>query len=136
MQVYTPPYSPHFDRMLESTFRMVERLAEYVQLRKIEPRPGMISALLNAEVMGEFLPDEGIIGTVSLLIGGGFDTTTSLLAGSLDWLDNHVADRQRLLEDPDLTNTPTQEFLPPFPPPHGGGRTAPHGRESPPLPFS
>ena len=81
MQVYTAPDSPNWDRMLETTFRMVERLAEYVQIRKTEPRPGMITALLNAKVMGEFLPDEGIIGTVTLLIGGGFDTTTSLLAG-------------------------------------------------------
>ena len=73
--------------------RMVGRLAEYVQIRKTEPRPGMISALLNAKVMDEFLPDDGIIGTVTLLIGGGFDTTTSLLAGALDWLDAHPDER-------------------------------------------
>jgi len=123
MQVYTPPDSPHFDRMLESTFRMVERLAEYVQLRKIEPRPGMISALLNAEVMGEFLPDDGIIGTVTLLIGGGFDTTTSLLAGALDWLNTRPEERRRLVDDPDRLNTATEEFLRHFTPAQGGGRT-------------
>ena len=44
MQVYTAPDSPNFDRMLETTSRMVERLAEYVQIRKTEPRPGMITA--------------------------------------------------------------------------------------------
>src|SRR5256885_9289646 len=126
MQVYTPPDSPHFDRMLESTFRMVERLAEYVQLRKIEPRPGMISALLNAEVMGEFLPDDGIIGTVTLLIGGGFDTTTSLLAGALDWLDTRPEERRLLVDDPAGLNTATQEFLPPLTPAHGGGAAIPH----------
>ncbi len=107
MQVYTAPDSPNWDRMLETTFRMVGRLAEYVQIRKTEPRPGMITALLNAKVMGEFLPDEGIIGTVTLLIGGGFDTTTSLLAGALDWLDTRsrraraVGRRHRLHEHRD-----------------------------------
>ena len=100
MQVYTPPDSPNFDTMLELTMLMHRRLAEFVQLRKTEPRPGMITALLNARVMGEPLPDADVVGTVSLLIGGGFDTTTSLLAGSLDWLDDHVDDRHRLVEDP------------------------------------
>jgi cytochrome P450 len=109
--------------MLELTSRMVQRLAEYVEIRKTQPRPGMITALLNAEVMGEFLPDAGIIGTVSLLIGGGFDTTTSLLAGSLDWLDHRVADRSRLVDDADLMNTATEEFLRHFTPAQGGGRT-------------
>ena len=123
MQVYTPPDSPNFDHMLEATFRMVERLAQYVQIRKTEPRPGMITELLNAKVMGEFLPDDGIIGTVSLLIGGGFDTTTSLLAGSLDWLDSHPDDRARLVDDTDLMNSATEEFLRHFTPAQGGGRT-------------
>ena len=39
MQVYTAPDSPNFDHMLETSSRMVERLAEYVQFRKTEPRP-------------------------------------------------------------------------------------------------
>src|SRR3954470_17786982 len=100
MQVYTAPDSPNWDRMIDATMRMVGRLAEYVQIRKSEPRPGMISALLNAKVMDEFLPDDGIIGTVTLLIGGGFDTTTSLLAGALDWLDGHPEERSLLLHPP------------------------------------
>ena len=123
MQVYTPPDSPNFDTMLELTMLMHRRLAEFVQLRKTEPRPGMITALLNARVMGEPLPDADVVGTVSLLIGGGFDTTTSLLAGSLDWLDDHVDDRHRLVEDPALLVTATEEFLRHFTPAQGGGRT-------------
>jgi cytochrome P450 len=123
MQVYTAPDSPNFDHMLETTSRMVERLAEYVEIRKTEPRPGMITALLNAKVMGEFLPDEGIIGTVTLLIGGGFDTTTSLLAGALDWLDTRTEERARLVDDADYLVSATEEFLRYFTPAQGGGRT-------------
>jgi len=102
---------------------MVGRLAEYVQIRKADPRPGMISALLNAKVMDEFLPDDGIIGTVTLLIGGGFDTTTSLLAGALRWLDTRPDERVRLVDDTDYMNTATEEFLRYFTPAQGGGRT-------------
>ena len=123
MQVYTAPDSPNWDRMIETTMRMVGRLAEYVQIRKTEPRPGMITALLNAKVMGEFLPDDGIIGTVTLLIGGGFDTTTSLLAGALEWLDTRADERVRLVDDTDYMNTATEEFLRYFTPAQGGGRT-------------
>jgi cytochrome P450 len=123
MQVYTAPDSPNWDRMIESTFRMVERLAEYVEIRKGEPRPGMISELLNATISGEFLPDDDIIGTVTLLIGGGFDTTTSLLAGALDWLDAHPEERPRLLEEPRHLDLATEEFLRHFTPAQGGGRT-------------
>ncbi len=123
MQVYTPPDSPNFPRMLELTGIMHQRIAEYVQIRKREPRPGMITALLNARVMGEPLPDEDVAGTVSLLIGGGFDTTTSLLAGSLDWLDTPPEGRQRLVTDDDLLMTATEEFLRHFTPAQGGGRT-------------
>jgi cytochrome P450 len=123
MQVYTPPDSPDFDTMLEATSRMTQRLAEYVQIRKAEPRPGMITALLNAKVMGEFLPDDGIIGTVTLLIGGGFDTTTSLLGGALEWLDSHPDERSRLVDDARYLDLATEEFLRYFTPAQGGGRT-------------
>lgn len=123
MQVYTPPGSPNFDRMLELTFQMHQRLAEFVEIRKTAPRPGMITALLSAEVMGEPMPDADVVGTVSLLIGGGFDTTTSLLAGSLDWLDSHPTERQRLVDEPELLTTATEEFLRHFTPAQGGGRT-------------
>jgi cytochrome P450 len=123
MQVYTPPDSPNFGTMIELTMQMHQRLAEYVQIRKREPRPGMITALLDARVMGEPLPDADVAGTVSLLIGGGFDTTTSLLAGSLDWLDAHDVDRALLVDDADLMNLATEEFLRHFTPAQGGGRT-------------
>jgi cytochrome P450 len=123
MQVYTPPDSPNFPKMLEGTARMSARLAEFVQLRKTEPRPGMITALLNADVMGKPLPDEGIVGTVGLLIGGGFDTTTSLIAGSLDWLDDRVEERRRLVDDAELLASATEEFVRYFTPAQGGGRT-------------
>ena len=88
----------------------------------------MITALLNATVMGEFLPDDGIIGTVTLLIGGGFDTTTSLLAGALRWLDTRVHERVRLVDDIDYMNTATEEFLRYFTP--GPGRRARRSRRT------
>ena len=121
--VYTPKSSPDWPRVEQQTFRMVQRLGECVAAARLQSRPGMIRALVDAEVMGAPLPDAGVVGTVFLLIGGGFDTTTSLLAGSLDWLDDHGGERQRLLNEPGLIDTATEEFLRFFTPAQGGGRT-------------
>ena len=57
---------------------MVMRLGECVAEARLNPRPGIIKALIEAEVDRQPLSDEGIIGTTFLVIGGGFDTTTSL----------------------------------------------------------
>jgi cytochrome P450 len=122
-QVYTPPTSPQYERVIEGTMAMLARLSECVAEIRANPRPGMIKALVEAEINGEPLPDDGIVGTVMLLIGGGFDTTTSLLASSLNWLDGRPAERQRLLEEEGLIDTATEEFVRYFTPAQGGGRT-------------
>jgi cytochrome P450 len=121
--VYTPKSSPDWPRVNDMTLRMVGRLAECVAEARVTSRPGMIRALIEADVAGRPLPDAGIISTIFLLIGGGFDTTTSLLASSLGWLDDHVGERRRLLEEPGLINTATEEFLRFYTPAQGGGRT-------------
>ncbi len=122
-QVYTPPTSPDFERVIQGSMAMAARLAECVAEIRVDPKPGMIKALVDAEFSGRRLPDEGIIGTCALLIGGGFDTTTSLLAASLDWLDTRPAERQRLLHEEGLIDTATEEFVRYFTPAQGGGRT-------------
>ncbi len=122
-QVYTPPTSPDFPRVMEQTMAMVARMTECVAEIRQTRKPGMIQALVDADFDGRSLPDQGIISTVSLLMGGGFDTTTSLLAGALDWLDLHPAERPRLLTEDGLIDTATEEFLRWFTPAQGGGRT-------------
>lgn len=121
--VYTPKSSPDWPRVEQQTIRMVERLGECVTQARERPRPGMIHALIDAEVQGQSLPDAGIISTVFLLIGGGFDTTTSLLASSLRWLDGRPVERGRLLTETGLIDTATEELLRYFTPAQGGGRT-------------
>ena len=76
--VYTPPDSPDQLRVQQASMAMVMRLGECVAEARLNPRPGIIMALIEAEVDRQPLSDEGIIGTTFLVIGGGFDTTTSL----------------------------------------------------------
>jgi cytochrome P450 len=122
-QVYTPPTSPDYGRVIEQTLGMLVRLSEWVAEIRERPRPGMLRALIDADIDGEPLPDDDIGGTALLLIGGGFDTTTALTASALCWLDAHPEERTQLREQAGLIDTATEEFLRYFTPAQGGGRT-------------
>lgn len=122
--VYTPPHSPDHPRVMEMAMQMAFRLAGELERIKAEPRPGMIQALVDAQ--GDdpaTFNDEDLVGTLLLLIGGGFDTTTALTSHALHWLDPRPHERRRLLEEPGLLDTATEEFVRFATPAQGGGRT-------------
>jgi cytochrome P450 len=83
-----------------------------------------VDALVNATIDGKKPDDMELLGVLSLLIGGGFDTTTALTAHSLEWLSEHPADRALLSADRNtLLDSATEEFLRFFTPAPGDGRT-------------
>jgi cytochrome P450 len=122
--VYTPPQSPDMARVVAASMAMAARLAESIVEIRQKPRPGMVDGLIRASICGRPASDEDIGGTLSLLIGGGFDTTTSLTAHSLEWLSQNPAERDRLCADlPNLIDSATEEFLRFYAPAPGDGRT-------------
>ncbi|MCK0090786.1 cytochrome P450 [Rhodococcus sp. F64268] len=122
--VYTPPDSPDIPRINEMHRAMgLDLLTNLFEIRE-NPRPGLINAIANVEVLGEKPDDMELLGILSLLIGGGFDTTTALTAHSLEWLGLNPDERTRLSEERDtLLNPATEEFLRYFTPAPGNGRT-------------
>jgi cytochrome P450 len=91
---------------------------------RANPRPGLVDALLTAEIAGERTTDADVAGQVGLLMGGGFDTTTALTAHSLEWLSEHPDQRERLVAEWDaLRDSATEEFLRFYTPAPGDGRT-------------
>ncbi len=122
--VYTPPQSPGWDRVIELTMLMAARLANELDQAKTSPQPGMLASLVEAQHADpDVFNDEDILGTLTLLIGGGFDTTTALLSHALHWLDGRPTERVRLIQDASLLDTATEEFLRFVTPAQGGGRT-------------
>jgi cytochrome P450 len=121
--VYTPPDSPDLPRVQGMALNMVMDLAGALAAAREHPRPGIIRSLIEAEVNGEPLDDAGIIGTVFLVIGGGFDTTTAFTSSVWRWLAEHPEEKARLLADPALLDTATEEFLRYFSPSQGDART-------------
>ncbi|WP_174184167.1 cytochrome P450 [Nocardia barduliensis] len=122
--VYTPPDSPDYPRVAEMHRTMgLDLLTNLAEIRE-HPRPGLIHAVASAPVNGEPLPDMEILGMLSLLIGGGFDTTTALTAHALEWLSEHPDDRATLSRERDLLlDSATEEFLRYYTPAPGDGRT-------------
>ncbi|MEY9836553.1 cytochrome P450 [Streptacidiphilus sp. EB103A] len=122
--VYTPPNSPDQARITEMQRAMGRDLyASIVEIRE-NPRPGLVDALVRADINGKTPPDDELLGVLALLIGGGFDTTTALTAHALEWLSENPQERERLSRGRDvLLDSATEEFLRYFAPAPGDGRT-------------
>jgi cytochrome P450 len=100
--------------------RIMQRLAE----RRDAPRADdMISVLLDAEIDGRKLEDDELLFSLTLLLLGGLDTTTSAIAMAFLHLADHPADRPRLLDEPGLLDTAVEEFVRVATPVQGLGRT-------------
>jgi cytochrome P450 len=122
--VYTPETSPEAPKVIEQNQQMaMDLLANVAEIRQA-PRPGLINALVELRIDGQPAPDMEILGMLTLLVGGGFDTTTALTAHSLEWLGENPDQRQRLIDERDaLLDSATEEFLRFYTPAPGDGRT-------------
>ncbi len=122
--VYTPPDSPDRPRVDAASMEMVMNLMGAIAAARENPRPGMLKALIEAELHGESLDDTAIMLTLFLVTGGGFDTTTALTSSSWRWLAENPSERDRLTSgDASLWDTATEEFLRYFTPAQGDART-------------
>ncbi|MFE2429286.1 cytochrome P450 [Streptomyces sp. NPDC059373] len=79
--------------------------------REAEPRNDLISYLAAVDLDGEPLSRKHKIGAAFLVLLAGADTTWSAISASLWHLASHDDDRRRLVADPGLLDTATEEFL-------------------------
>ncbi len=79
--------------------------------RRAAPGEDLVSRLVTAEVDGEVLSDEDIIGFSILLLIAGNETTTNLLSNLLHYLSQHTADWDRLRTDRSLIDAAIEEIL-------------------------
>lgn len=95
---------PVFEQLNEYLTKAVEDHIE-------NPRDDLISFLLDAEIMGNKLSREHVVGTIILLMVAGIDTTWSGIGNSIWHLATNPVDRRRLVENPDMIPMAIEEFL-------------------------
>jgi cytochrome P450 len=99
------------------------RIREEIALRERSPRDDAMSAIVHHDLDGAPLPRETAESIVFMTVAGGVDTTTALTGAALLHLAQFPDDRRRLLEQPDLLVTATEEFLRYYPPARTHART-------------
>jgi cytochrome P450 len=111
MNAYAPD-SEGYNQALAKMGDMMGELLEVAEARRTDPRQDILSKLVALELEdGRRLNEEELIGVLWNLIGGGLDTTTSMTTLSLYHLDAHHDLRQRLIDEPELMPSATEEFL-------------------------
>ena len=78
---------------------------------KVRPREGVVHALMTAEVNGDRLTEEEVIANSILVMAGGQETTTNLIATGLLTLFRHPDQMARLKSNPGLFPSAVEELL-------------------------
>ena len=99
-----------------------QQCVDMVAARAACPADDTTSRLLAAQVDGEPISPERVEMLLFHFMGGGTETTGSLAASVLRYLAEHPDDRRRLIEEPELLDSATEEFLRVFPPAKAHGR--------------
>jgi cytochrome P450 len=84
---------------------------ELVAAKRDAPGDDVVSDLIRADEAGHGIGLEGILGMAFVMIAGGNDTTTGLLAGAAELLTEYPRQRRRLLDDPSLIPGAVDELL-------------------------
>lgn len=99
------------------------RITAEIAERRAHARDDVIGHLVRQTVDGEPIDDRYLHSMILTTISGGVVTTTSLIAATLLHLSRFHADRQRLIDDPGLWESATEEFLRRYTPVKAHART-------------
>ena len=122
--VATSPGTPEHDAWVAEARWIFELISTAIGDRRGHPGDDFISALVHGEVDGEPIPERELTELISLVLFGGVETTTGLIAFALDYLDEARGDRARILHDRSLIPGALEEFLRFFAPNQTEARTA------------
>jgi cytochrome P450 len=86
-------------------------LREHVARRRVEPGHDLLSDLIAAEIDGQRLTDQEIVGFGTVLLLAGHITTTLLLGNALLCLDEHPEAQDALRADPSMIPLAIEETL-------------------------
>lgn len=98
-------------RSLPDQKLLIRRVRKLVAQRRIEPRDDLITALVQAEESGDKLTEAELVGTITLLLIAGYETTVNLIStGALTLMQEDTA-REQFQKNPDVASTAVEELL-------------------------
>lgn len=109
--VETPAEGSVAERNRNPAASIYGAFAELLEQRRAERRDDLMSALLDAEVDGERLSQQDLLGFCFVLVVAGNDTTTNLIANGAVLLAHHPEVRARLVREPALLPGAIEEML-------------------------
>jgi cytochrome P450 len=95
---------------------------ELLERRRVDPGDDLISTLAHAELDGQPVSGEAVLGYAFVMIAGGNDTTTGLLGGAAELLTQRRDQRALLVDRPELIGGAVDELLRLTSPVQGLGR--------------
>jgi cytochrome P450 len=84
---------------LPTIFRLLKYLRRHFEQCRQQPRPGLMTALVQAEQEGDKLSEDELLAMAFLLLFAGFETTVHLLSGGTLALLKAPEQKERLLND-------------------------------------
>ena len=85
---------------MDASLHLVAYYADMLAERRRKPADDLTSALMNAEIDGDRLTDDEIIGFLFLMVIAGNETTTKLLANAVYWGWRHPEQLAKPFADP------------------------------------
>jgi cytochrome P450 len=98
-------------RVLSSTENLLEYFQNAIREQKQNPRPGLVSSLMNAEVDGSRLTEEEIVANLIVTMVGGQETTTNLIVNGLLSLLKNPDQLELLKRDSSILSSAVEELL-------------------------
>ena len=111
------------DRMPD-ILEMMDFFKSEIPKRRATPGDDLISKVVSAEIGGEALTEETIVGYCQLLLIAGNETTTNLLSNLLYYIADNPGVWQTLRENPEASDAAIEECLRYDPPVHWISRNA------------
>jgi len=110
MMSYTPSPWGIF-RVLPGLFRLVGYFKRHFEQCRQHPRPGLMTALVQAEQDGDNLSENELLATAFLLLVAGHETTVHLIGGGILALLENPDQKARLMADWSLVPSAVEELL-------------------------
>lgn len=109
--VQSSPTDSRTGGALEAATSLYEYFQSFLAERRARPRDDLMSELVSAEVDGQRLTEDELLGFCLLLLVAGHETTTNLLSNSLVVLAAEADARHDLADDPGLLPAAVEELL-------------------------